>query len=520
MRRTPVTVLLVLGLLAAITTTAAAQPATTPTTPTPAPTVLLLIDTSGSMAGTRLDQAKSALTSSINALAAGQRAGLRSYGGGCGDGGLLRVPIAADNRAALQTAVGALTAGGGTPTTDALNAAAADLASSPKPQSIILVSDGESTCGDPCPVAQAIAQQQGIDFTVHTVGFHAPDAAENELACVARVTGGKYFSVDDAAGLGAAIGNVIAGTTPPAGHEYVAVGDSTTTGFSVKTCSQDRKASAFGCVGTPPGTPYPELVARDGGATVDDLQRVGIWGYTATEAVAAADARHNAEGPWEPQLLAAEKATKLVTVSLGVNDMHFSDWKFWLGQCVGEKQKSVFGKKVPTGIEVTPNCTAKAHDRATAPQLQQALDAMFGRLDKAKANGAKVVVTLYYNAMNPVKNVRFAPDRSCGILHQISADLVGAINAELSTRARTHGFLTADLGPAFVGHGAGSSDSYVWGTDCDATGVATAVDYDLGWPPVDTGQTNKKIQINYDPHPNPKGTRAQADVVLGVLRAS
>lgn len=514
MRRTPVTVLLVLGLLAVIpaTTTATAQAA-----PGAASTVMLLIDTSGSMAGTRLDQAKSALTSSIGSLAAGQPAGLRSYGGGCGDGGLLRVPIGADNRPALQSAVAALTASGGTPTPDALRSAAADLASSAKPLSIVLVSDGESTCGDPCPVAAEIAQQQGVDFTVHTVGFHAPDAAENELACVARVTNGKYFSVDDAAGLNAALGNVLnGGTTPPAGHEYVAVGDSTTTGFSVKTCVEKLADSAYGCIGTPPGIPYPELVARDGGPTVDDLQRTGIWGYTVSKAVAAANAGGKVEGKWDPQLLAAEKATKLVTVSLGANDMDFRNYKYWLSQCVGAKPKIFFGKPVVAPDVRQQNCSTAARNRATAPQLQKDLDAMFDRLDMAKRNGATVIITLYYNAMNPVRNIKYQPDRSCEILYKISGYIVGAINTELAARARTHGFRTVDLGPAFAGHGAGSSDSYVWGTECDAGGLASGVDFDLGWPP---SVGKKSVLELFDPHPNPKGTRAQADAVLGEIGA-
>jgi len=471
--------MLVLGLLAAVPGVATAQP---PTPSAAAPTVMLVIDTSGSMAGTRLDQAKSALTNSIGALAAGQRAGLRSYGGSCGDAGRLRVPIGADNRATLRSEVAALVASGGTPTPDAVRAAAADVASSPKPQSIVLVSDGQSTCGDPCPVAAEIKQQQGVDFTVHTVGFHAPDAAENELACVARVTGGKYFSVDDEAGLNNAIGSVIGGGGAPVGHEYVAVGDSTTTGFSVKTCVEKREASAFGCLDTPPGTPYPELVARDGGSTLDDLQRTGIWGYRISEAVAAADAGHNEKGTWQPQLLAAEKATKLVTVSLGANDMQFSEVEYWLGQCVGTTQKSFFGKKVSAGIEVTPNCSARARERATSPDMARNLDAMFTRLDAAKRNGAKVIVTLYYNAMNKSKQIRFQRDRSCAILHQISGHIVGAMNAELSARARSHGFLTADLGPAFEGHGAGSSDSYVWGTECEPLAAPAARATRSTWP--------------------------------------
>ena len=103
----------------------------------------------------------------------------------------LRVPVGADNGPALRSAVAALTASGGTPTPDALRAAATDLASSGR-RSLVLVSDGQSTCGDPCPIAAQIAEQQGVDFTVHTVGFCAPDAAEDEPARVARVTAMPY----------------------------------------------------------------------------------------------------------------------------------------------------------------------------------------------------------------------------------------------------------------------------------------------------------------------------------------
>lgn len=461
-----------------------------------------------------MDQAKQALTSSVGALAPEQVAGLRSYGGSCGNPGILRTPLGADNRDQLRSQIAALVAGGGTPTPDALRGAAGDLAGVSGPRTIILVSDGESTCGDPCPTAESIANQEGIDFKVHTVGFQAPEAAEGELACIAQATGGQYFPVDDAEGLAEAIGSVIGGTT----HEYVAVGDSTTTGFSIPTCSEDREVSPFGCMGEPPGTPYPEHVASDGGPSVDDLERVGIWGYTVEEAVDAAATGQNEVGPWEPQLLAAGKATELVTVNIGINDMQFSDFECWLGQCVGTRQKKFLGQVYDVDLVVNDTCEGAAQARANEGELQEDLDAMFEFLDAAKDRGAEVVVTLYYNPFNEFKAVRFLPDRSCRVLHGIADEITDALNTELAERARAHAFTVVDLGPAFEGHGAGASDSYIWGSDCEAVGALTAVDFDLGWPPIDRNASEREVQRRFDPHPNPKGTRAQADAVLEAIR--
>ena len=77
--------------------------------------VLFVVDTSGSMAGSPLAQAKDALRAGIGALSSGQAAGLRSFAGDCGNGGQLLVPVATDNRDQLNNATNQLTAGGTTP---------------------------------------------------------------------------------------------------------------------------------------------------------------------------------------------------------------------------------------------------------------------------------------------------------------------------------------------------------------------------------------------------------------------
>lgn len=172
------------------------------------PSVLFVVDTSGSMYGTPLEQAKEALRAGIDALAPGQAAGLRSFEGECGDGGRLLVPVGTDNRDELESAANGLWAGGGTPTPDALRAAANDLPSSGD-RTIILISDGYSTCGDPCVTAAELKDQLGIDFRVHAVGFNAPSNAESELSCIANVTGGQYFTATNTEELSSAISSAV-----------------------------------------------------------------------------------------------------------------------------------------------------------------------------------------------------------------------------------------------------------------------------------------------------------------------
>ncbi|MGY1684459.1 GDSL-type esterase/lipase family protein [Geodermatophilus sp. SYSU D00867] len=188
---------------------AAAAPADRSTLPVDAP-VMLVVDTSGSMAesddeGTvKIEGAKTAILELLEELPPSSRIGMRTYPAGAGDCGTghLDVDVAQRDPRAMSAVVRALRADGGTPTAEALQAAADDVRDAGfGAATIVLVSDGESTCDPPCPVAQRLVDE-GFDLTVNTVGFRIDDAGADELRCIADATGGTYTDVRDSAELG------------------------------------------------------------------------------------------------------------------------------------------------------------------------------------------------------------------------------------------------------------------------------------------------------------------------------
>lgn len=165
--------------------------------------VLFVVDLSTSMAGKPLTDAQSALKGATSVLP-GANVGLRSFGGPCEGRGIERLAIGPFDEPSFNSAVDSLAIGPpGTPTPAALVAAGATLPPEGD-RTIVLVSDGESSCGAPCPVAQALKRRLGKGFRIDAVGFRT-HPAESELACVARVTGGTYVSVSDTAALQAAL---------------------------------------------------------------------------------------------------------------------------------------------------------------------------------------------------------------------------------------------------------------------------------------------------------------------------
>lgn len=284
-----------------------------------------VVDVSGSMSGSRIAQAKTALGAAIDALRPTDAAALRSFSGSCSSGTRLLVDFGLDNQQELRSSVNALGTGGRTPTPVALQRAADDLAGVDE-AIIVLVSDGQSTCGDPCPVAQQIASEHGTSFRAITVGFHAPNQAADELECIANATGGQYFSAQSAQELADAINDAL-----DTAARYVAFGDSYSSGegaddYAAGTDTDYSDAPGDGCRRS--ANAYPQLIAEDAG-TPEEFDFVACSGartWHFYEAQKPNPLTHDAQF-LEAELPAGavDHDTSLITLTIGGNDAGFGD---------------------------------------------------------------------------------------------------------------------------------------------------------------------------------------------------
>ncbi|QBX56061.1 VWA domain-containing protein [Nocardioides seonyuensis] len=181
--------------------------------------LLVILDVSGSMerkdaSGTTLMAgAREAVRDFVGSVPGEVEVGLRLYGSeyagdakapGCRDTELA-VPIAPASESGdeIVAAVEQARPTGFTPIGHSLTQAADDFSAEGE-RSIVLVSDGEDTCGDPtpCKAAKQLARD-GIEVRVDTVGLFLQDnaAARKQLECIADATGGTYVPADDTAAL-------------------------------------------------------------------------------------------------------------------------------------------------------------------------------------------------------------------------------------------------------------------------------------------------------------------------------
>ncbi|MFE9332164.1 VWA domain-containing protein [Streptomyces sp. NPDC006925] len=172
----------------------------------------IVLDSSGSMArrtgsgGTRMESARDAVGTLVDSLPDGYPTGLRVYGAdraaSCTDTRLVE-PVRPLDRAGLKKAVSAVRPKGETPIGPALRKAAADLPDPPRNtlgrRTIVLVSDGEDTCGDPepCEVAEELSRD-GLDLRIDAIGFQVRGEARKQLECIAEAGHGKYYDAPEA----------------------------------------------------------------------------------------------------------------------------------------------------------------------------------------------------------------------------------------------------------------------------------------------------------------------------------
>jgi hypothetical protein len=192
--------------------------------PAPARLTELVVDASGSMAGklpdgtVKLDAARRAVDALLGRMPDSSIVALRAYGHqspterhDCRDTQLLSsFGALSGRRDALRGATAVLAARGYTPITHALGEAVRDFPAGFAGEAVIvLVSDGKETCkGDPCALARDLARQN-TKLVVHTVGFGVDAAARQQLQCVARMAGGRYFDAATTDELAASLGKAV-----------------------------------------------------------------------------------------------------------------------------------------------------------------------------------------------------------------------------------------------------------------------------------------------------------------------
>lgn len=181
----------------------------------PAPVdIELILDASGSMAAltegtSQIAIAKKSIQSTITNIPANIAVAFRVYGhrvpksdkeNSCKDTELV-IPFGPLNVASFTAKLDGLNPNGYTPIAYSLRTAAQDFLGKESQHVIILVSDGEETCGgDPVAEAKNLLAQ-GFKVTIHTIGFRVDANTKAQLTAISNATGGSYFDAKDAASL-------------------------------------------------------------------------------------------------------------------------------------------------------------------------------------------------------------------------------------------------------------------------------------------------------------------------------
>lgn len=163
-------------------------------TPTQRPEVMVVIDGSGSMregfpgASSRIDAAKDSITQVVRNLHKDIKTGLVSFTD-CNETSTPKKYSYAE-RPELLSRVRAVSPTRGTSLANSIRRAG-NAAKSVGPATVIVVSDGEDTCGgDPCAAAHALKSQKPL-LTVNVIDLSG--ARSSVLQCVANATGGRVF---------------------------------------------------------------------------------------------------------------------------------------------------------------------------------------------------------------------------------------------------------------------------------------------------------------------------------------
>ena len=175
--------------------------------------VIYILDGSGSMWGelkgsTKIAIAKEVMSNLSMDHSPNDQVGLVVYGhrqkGDCNDVEYV-VRNQAHNHDEFTAAVQAINPVGRTPLYNSAKLVIDHLLESSASATIIMITDGNETCGgDLCELVKE-AREQGIEFVMHIVGFDMGQEDRTNLECAARATGGLYLDAEDAGQLSEAL---------------------------------------------------------------------------------------------------------------------------------------------------------------------------------------------------------------------------------------------------------------------------------------------------------------------------
>jgi Ca-activated chloride channel family protein len=175
---------------------------------------MIVFDASGSMSGNqtlgipnsrpRIDEVRSALSRVLPSATKFRRVGLVTFGPGPYN--QCNVPLAlkptANAARPIMKAVNALVPAGKTPLTSAVEQAAEALDYRHKPGVIVVVTDGEETCGgSPCDLGKQL-HDSAQQLTIHVIGFRYDSFSwtgtnsVTDLRCVADENNGLYIKAN------------------------------------------------------------------------------------------------------------------------------------------------------------------------------------------------------------------------------------------------------------------------------------------------------------------------------------
>jgi len=175
---------------------------------------MVVFDASGSMSGNetlgipnsraRIDEARSALARVLPNATKFRRIGLVTYGPGPWNQCNVKLEFKPTANAAfpIMSTVNAIVPAGKTPLTQGIEEAAEALDFRNKPGVVVVITDGEETCGrSPCELGKQL-HAAGYKLTVHVVAFRYEGyswTGENsvmDLMCVAEQNGGLYVKAN------------------------------------------------------------------------------------------------------------------------------------------------------------------------------------------------------------------------------------------------------------------------------------------------------------------------------------